>query len=114
MKPSTVNSRRFRRLLDNDTEDPMNGVANLFDIALVFVAALLIALVTRLPNSNSHFAAGASAERNSNNGATPREGKELAKFRVGNRTVGGEGQRLGIAYQLPTGEVIYVPEIEAK
>ena len=39
---------RRRRLLSQDSDfDPMSVVGNLFDIAMVFAVALMVALVTR-------------------------------------------------------------------
>lgn len=37
--------RRRRIILDDDDEDPLSGVANLFDVAMVFAVALLVMLV---------------------------------------------------------------------
>ena len=37
--------RRLRIILDEEQEDPLGGVANLFDAAMVFAVALLAALV---------------------------------------------------------------------
>ena len=36
----------YRRLLETSDDDPLSGVANLFDVAIVFAVALLLALVT--------------------------------------------------------------------
>ena len=36
---------RRRIILDEEQEDPLGGVANLFDAAMVFAVALLVALV---------------------------------------------------------------------
>lgn len=110
LKHRTTNPRRFRRLLDTDHEDPLSGVANLFDIALVFVAALLIAVVTQRSTDASARSSQTESGTDSSSRRIPRRGEELNRFQVGNRTIGGEGQRLGIAYKLPSGEVIYVPE----
>ena len=38
---------RRNRLLDSGDDDPMQTVANLFDVAMVFAVALMVALVTR-------------------------------------------------------------------
>jgi len=39
-----------------------------------------------------------------------RKGRKLEHYRITPRTLGGEGQRLGTAYRLKTGEVVYVPD----
>lgn len=36
--------------------------------------------------------------------------EELPRFRLSGQTVGGDGERLGVAYRLQTGEVICVTE----
>lgn len=38
--------RRRNALLQGQDEDPMQSVANLFDVAMVFAVALMVALVT--------------------------------------------------------------------
>ena len=46
-QPHKKNMKR-NRLLHNQTDsDPMGTVANLFDVAMVFAVALMVALVTR-------------------------------------------------------------------
>lgn len=39
--------KRRRLLQNNDDNDPMSVVSNLFDVAMVFAVALMVALVTR-------------------------------------------------------------------
>ena len=38
------------------------------------------------------------------------EGEKLKKYRVSNDKGKGPGSRIGSAYRLPSGEIIYVPE----
>ncbi len=97
---SKRSTRRYRRVLESEGDDPLSGVANLFDIAMVFVVALLIALVSRMPQQ-----AKRSAE-----GQVPIQGESLQRYQVGESQTGGRGTRLGMAYQLESGEVIYVPQ----
>lgn len=100
--------RRFRQLLDAEHGDPLSGVANLFDTALAFVVALLIAFVS---TSSSLEGVRSTARQNPSEASqAPRDGEPLERYRLGDRQLGGDGQRLGIAYRLPSGEVIYVPE----
>ena len=104
----------FRRLLDSEGDDLLTGVANLFDIAMVFVVALLIALFAsaateKLPRSSAVSSAPPSVS-SPDESVVPRDGEQLDRYRIGDRQIGGEGQRLGIAYQLQSGEVIYIPD----
>lgn len=95
----------YQHLLSSDDHDPLSGVSNLFDVAMVFSVALLIALFARVPASE--LLSRTSQEQPN---TVPEEGDPLEKFQVGDREAGGRGERLGVAYRLPSGEVIYVPE----
>lgn len=96
---TTTKRNRFRRLLESEDHDPIAGVSNLFDVAMVFAVALLVALFTQVPTSQQ-----------ARDGLVPQVGDRLEHFQTGDREAGGQGVRLGIAYRLPSGEVIYVPE----
>jgi len=98
-------TRGHRRLLSTADENPLDGVANLFDATIVLSAALMIALLAR------PLIGGASLGRLA--GAAQREPvaeqrEKLERFRLSDQTVGGDGERLGIAYRLATGEVVCV------
>ena len=87
-------------------DDPLTGLVNLFDLWMVFSIALLLALVaaSRLPELSQ-------AAQNSRDDALPsKESSKLEQFRVSNEKLTGEGQRLGTAYRLKNGEVVYVPD----
>ena len=85
------------RLLHNQTDsDPMGTVANLFDVAMVFAVALMVALVTRFNMMEIITKEGQEIKR-----YTPSEEQE---------TSGKRGKKVGVAYQLESGEIIYVPE----
>ncbi|MGE0707510.1 MAG: DUF2149 domain-containing protein [Planctomycetota bacterium] len=92
---------RHRRLLAREEPDPLTGVANLFDVALVFAVALLLAALqgSRLVQR----AAGGGDP-------APQARVPLARYRLGRGERRGEGVRLGVAYRLASGEVVYVPE----
>lgn len=98
-------------------EDPLAGIANLFDVSVAFIVALLIALFAL-------FSAGTLLDRNSNvtlikqgeNGEMEiitKKGPEIKVERVTDKTMSGQGTRLGVAYRLASGQVVYVPEGEA-
>ncbi|MEA1925537.1 MAG: DUF2149 domain-containing protein [Candidatus Altiarchaeota archaeon] len=95
-------------------EDPMEGVGNLFDVAIVFSVALMLALVT-------HHDLPELITKDSNvtivkNPGTPdmeiivKRGEKLEIKKITNETVGGRGKKLGITYVLENGDVIYVPD----
>lgn len=101
---------------DHD-EDPLAGIANLFDVSVAFIVALLIALF-------SLFASGRMLDPDSNvtlmkendQGELEiitKRGPEITVQKVTDKSMSGEGQRLGVAYRLANGQVVYVPEQEA-
>lgn len=93
--------RRHHRLLQATDLDPLSGMANLFDAGMVFAAAMMVLLL--LQNSATE-----------ESGASPTDlapdSKPLERFRPTRRDVEGNGERLGTAYRLTTGEVVYVPD----
>jgi hypothetical protein len=113
---------RRKRLLGQLTsvhhENPLSGVANLFDASIVFAVGLMVALIqafslTQLLNPNSEFTivrmdAAGQMEILEKAGRTVKVRKITPEKRAG------EGTRLGIAYQLKDGSVVYVPENETK
>lgn len=97
-------------------DDPLSGIANLFDVSVAFIVALLIALFAL-------FSAGSMLDKNSNttivkqnaNGDTEiivKRGTKVTVEKVTDKTLSGQGTRLGVAYRLANGQVVYVPESE--
>nr|WP_302828724.1 DUF2149 domain-containing protein [uncultured Bacteroides sp.] len=104
------------RLLHNDTDsDPMGTVANLFDVAMVFAVALMVALVSRF-NITEFFSKEdftmVKNPGNENMEIITKKGQEIKKYTPGDKqnTSGKRGKKVGIAYQLENGEIIYIPE----
>jgi hypothetical protein len=101
---SPARERRFRRLLQAPDEDPLSGLANLFDAGIVFAVALLVGVAVRVNATQRE-------DSPSLDDALERERTvPLERFRVGDRQLEGQGERLGYAYRLANGEVVYVPE----
>lgn len=100
-----------------DDEDPLAGIANLFDVSVAFIVALLIALFA-LFSSGSMLDPNSSVTlvKTSADGTTEiitKEGAEIKIQKVTDKTLSGQGTRLGTAYRLANGQVVYVPEGEA-
>jgi len=94
-------------------EDPMGGLTNLFDVAMVFAVALMLALVTY--SSLPELISGEDVTLVKNPGTADMEiitkqGEKVGIQKVTNETIGGMGKKLGSTYMLENGEVIYVPE----
>jgi hypothetical protein len=101
-----------------EDEDPLAGIANLFDVSVAFIVALLIALFAL-------FSSGALLDKNSKVTLVKqteagemeiivKEGAQIKVQRVTDKTLSGQGTRLGIAYRLANGQVVYVPEDSAQ
>lgn len=98
-------------LSDND---PMTGVANLFDLGLVFIVGLLLALfgafhLDDLLKEDSEL----TITKQSVNGdleIISKKGKKIEAVKVTQKKTSGKGERLGTAYRLADGSMVYVPE----
>ena len=96
--------RRNRLAHDGEDDDPMSVVSNLFDVAMVFALALMVALVSRY-NMTEMFS-------KDNFTMVKNPGKENMEIitKDQSKKSGNKGKKVGIAYQLENGEIIYVPE----
>jgi hypothetical protein len=95
-------------------EDPLAGVANLFDMSVVFIVGLMISLfsVYRMadmmdPNSEVTMV---KTNKQGMKEIIVKKGTKIEAYKVTGQTAQGDGERLGTAYRLANGEVIYVPE----
>ncbi|HDN65527.1 MAG TPA: DUF2149 domain-containing protein [Methanosarcinales archaeon] len=110
-------SKRTRRkgLLDEDSErSPLSGVANIFDVAMVFSVALIVMLVVsynmpQLLDPDADLTVVTNPGQ-SNMQIIIKEGKTIEVMNMTDNIAGGEGEILGTAYKLANGKVIYVPE----
>ena len=101
--------RKKRKWDDSEGDAPAAGLLNLFDVWIAFAAALLLAVVSNSVLSNN--AAGITkTEGTSKLENIEQDGKKLDRYRVSRESLSGDGERLGTAYRLKSGEVIYVPE----
>ena len=95
-------------------EDPLAGIANLFDVSVVFIVGLMITLfsVYRMgdlvdPNSEvTMVKTNAAGERE----IIVKKGTTITAYKVTGKTAEGDGERLGTAYRLANGQIIYVPD----
>ncbi len=100
--------RRGLSILAEDDDDPMLSAVNLVDVFLVLVVALLTAVAAQSQ-------AGGDVTTIRNPGKpdmeiTVREqGREIRFKGTGSAAEGG-GVRAGVAYRLPDGNIVYVPE----
>lgn len=99
------------RFLGEDDDDPLLSVVNLIDVFLVVIAMLMIIIVR---NPLNPFAAENAVVVESPGKpemrVTVKEGQELTRYESSGEIGQGKGVRAGIAYRLPDGRMIYVPE----
>ncbi|MDR1959053.1 MAG: DUF2149 domain-containing protein [Planctomycetaceae bacterium] len=112
--------RRKRRVfLDNheETADPMSGLANLFDVAMVFAVAFMVALVSflQIPGmlQNKDYTVITNPGKPDME-IIVKEGEEIKHYEATDETGAGQGELLGKAYRLPDGRVVYVPAEKEK
>lgn len=106
--------RRGEAYEDLGDNDPLTGLANLFDLGLVFIVGLLISLfgayhLQELFDRHSEL----TITKKSSDGrmeVISKKGKEIKVLKVSREKAKGKGQRLGTAYRLEDGTFVYIPD----
>lgn len=110
--------RRGNLLRKEEDNDPMSVVGNLFDVAMVFAVALMVALVTRYSMTEIFSQEDFTIVKNpgkENMEIITKEGETVNRYTPSanqDAKEGSRGRRVGIAYELENGEIIYIPEAE--
>ncbi|WP_432797784.1 DUF2149 domain-containing protein [Poriferisphaera sp. WC338] len=105
--------RGYRRIGGDSDSDPLSGMANLFDVAMVFAVALMVAVVTRLQIAEIFTKEDFTMVKNPGQEDMQiivKEGQEIQRYKASGEQGAGKGKRVGTAYQLEDGKIIYVPE----
>lgn len=108
--------RRRRSILRRgEASDPMSVVSNLFDVAMVFAVALMVALVSRYNMTEMFSQEDFTMVKNpgkENMEIITKEGEKINRYTPSDNqnASGDKGRRVGIAYELENGDIIYVPE----
>jgi len=97
-------------------DDPLSFVTNLFDVSVVFIVGLMITLFSvyglgDLIDSESQVTMVKTNPQGEQE-IIVKAGTEITAYRVTDATATGNGERLGTAYRLADGQIIYVPEVE--
>ena len=99
-------------------DDPMSGVANLFDVAMVFAVGLMVAMVSAYHLHELFSADELTMIKNPNEPGKmeiiTKKGKEIKVQKMTKEMAQGQGMRLGTAYRLTDGKVVYIPEEEER
>ncbi|MDQ7781678.1 MAG: DUF2149 domain-containing protein [Desulfomonilaceae bacterium] len=95
-------------------DDPMAGIANLFDVGLVFIVGLLVTLFSAyqlqdLFSETSDMTIIKKSESKELQIIT-KKGKHIKAMKVTRSKAKGGGERLGTAYRLEDGTMVYVPD----
>lgn len=95
-------------------DDPLSGVANLFDVSVVFIVGLMITLfsVYRMGDLLDPESEVTMVKTNAQGESEIiiKKGNEIKAYKVTGETLTGDGERLGTAYRLANGQIIYVPD----
>ena len=108
-------SRRRSILRRGEDSDPMSVVSNLFDVAMVFAVALMVALVSRYNMTEMFSQEDFTMVKNpgkENMEIITKEGGKINRYTPSDdqNSSGNKGKRVGTAYELENGDIIYVPE----
>ncbi|MFH1044139.1 MAG: DUF2149 domain-containing protein [Pseudomonadota bacterium] len=95
-------------------EDPISGVANLFDASVVFIVSMMIALfmaynMIDLVDPNAEVTITKKTADGQIEVIT-KKGTEIKAHKVTDKKLSGQGEKLGTAYRLGDGRIVYVPE----
>mgnify|MGYP001576777278 CR=1 FL=1 len=111
---SLSNARRYGGFFQGQEQDPMAGVANLFDVAMVFAVALILGIfhVLNVPEllSSKDEVTIIKNPGKANMEIIHKKGVKLEKYTMTEQDLGGDGLRLGVCYKLASGEMVYVPD----
>lgn len=109
-------ARKRRLIKDGDDHDPLAVLTNLFDVAMVFAVALMVALVTRFDMTEMFSQEDFTMVKNPGSQQMEiitKKGDKIEKYTPSESEQSdnsSRGKRVGAAYELESGEIIYVPE----
>ncbi|MDR1472476.1 MAG: DUF2149 domain-containing protein [Synergistaceae bacterium] len=97
-----------------EADDPMSSIANLLDIFLVFIVALLISFLSAyqlqdLLSENSRVTIMKESPDGDMTIVTKRAAK-IEAVKISKSEAEGKGVRLGVAYRLEDGSMVYLPD----
>ncbi len=103
------------KFLKDEDSDPLSVIVNLFDVAMVFAVALMVAMVMHMNMTEVFTQEDYTIVKNpgkDNMEIITKEGNKINKYTPSDEqsTDQKKGKRVGVAYELENGEIIYVPE----
>ena len=109
-------ARRPNKLMQGEDTDPLTVVVNLFDVAMVFAVALMVAMVMNMNMTEIFTQEDFSIVKNPgkyNMEIITRSGNKIERYtpsREKSDKSSSRGRRVGVAYEMEDGNVYYVPE----
>lgn len=106
-------NNNYRRPFQEADADPLEGMVNLFDVAMVFAMALMVAVVSHMHMTEMFTEEDFTMVKNPGQEDMEiivKKGQEIEQYESSGESGSGKGKRVGAAYQLDSGEIIYVPE----
>lgn len=103
----------FRKPFQESDADPLEGMVNLFEVAMVFAMALMVAVVSHMHMTEMFTDENFTMVKNpgkENMKIIVKDAQAIEQYEASGESAGGKGKRVGAAYQLESGEIIYVPE----
>ena len=116
-RSSMKRADRYRAFGRNDDFDPRETLVNLFDVAMVFAVALMVAFVIRSQMTELLTSEDVTFVKNAGKPDMEiivKKDNKVTRYKSEKSTGTGRGERVGIAYRLESGEIIYVPEEEVR
>ncbi len=106
---------KSRLIIFDEDDDPSNGLINLFDVSMVLAVSLMVAMVSFMKMNDFFSQESLTIVKNpgkENMEIIRKEGKKIEKYKPANvnGNKDGRGRRIGAAYELENGEIIYIPE----
>jgi hypothetical protein len=92
--------------------DPLDGLVNLFDLAIVLAVAFLLAALSSLDLSDLLTSRDVTIIRNPGKRSQTilvKRGAHVQVIHLNGREVAGQGTRVGAVYRLSDGRLVYVP-----
>lgn len=109
--------RRVSKFIgDKEDTDPLSVVVNLFDVAMVFAVALMVSMVMNMNMTEVFSKENFTVVKNpgkDNMEIITKEGGKINRYVPSSKSQDKsqkKGKRVGAAYQLENGEIIYIPE----
>ena len=107
--------RRISKFSKEEDTDPLSVIVNLFDVAMVFAVALMVAMVMHMNMTEVFTQEDYTIVKNpgkDNMEIITKEGNKINKYTPSQDQSYPQqkGKKVGIAYELENGEIIYVPE----